>query len=346
MVNLSDNNNIIERTVLLIGRTGGGKSALANSITKSNEFQESGFVVSQTKLHQVKVIELDGVRLKVVDTIGIGDTELDYKDVLYRIADACHTIKDGLHQVFFVTSNRFTEEEFEAFDLLRSVIFNQGICKFITIIRTNTHFFLDPVQCDINDQHFKNDPKMGPLVNSCNKIIYVNNQPRVSYLDNEISDGLREKSRLRVMLHLRGCDQIYKPKELDQLEERIGSYMTENEKLQSELQSLNVNILEGKNKIQELSSKFDQSKLEIDKLHLNNVEKQKQLDQLIQKQEQERKEREDQLKRLEQEKQQREIEYQQNLQKTIEETKRQIESRQQQQPPPQGGRRRRRCTIQ
>lgn len=52
------------------------------------------------------------------------------QQVLNKLADASHVLREGLSQVLFVTSGRFTEEELIAFDLLRTVI----LMKILSII--------------------------------------------------------------------------------------------------------------------------------------------------------------------------------------------------------------------
>eukprot|EP01132_Coremiostelium_polycephalum_P002842 gene2842-3532_t len=302
-------NNNKERIILVIGRTGGGKSSICNVLTKSNDFEESGYSVSQTKYYQSKTVEVDDLKLTVVDTIGIGDTDLDYKDVLYRIADACYTLRGGLHQVLFVTSNRFTNEEIYAYDLLRSVIFNNDICKFTTIVRSNSIFFNDVVQCQNNDKLMRQDPKIGPIVESCNKILYVNNPPTV-YSE---SKQCREESRTKMMLHLRGCNELYKPKELDELVDRIKGYMTENEKLQDELSKMGTQINKGIAEMGELTVKFDKSQSEIQQLNIQNAEKQKRLEELMNSHNSEMQSRQKEIEDIRRQMREQEVQYRNNV---------------------------------
>jgi len=63
------------RNIILIGRTGQGKSTLANVITGTNQFKESDKGVSETKSAQEEILEDEGVKYRIVDTIGIGDTQ-------------------------------------------------------------------------------------------------------------------------------------------------------------------------------------------------------------------------------------------------------------------------------
>jgi GTPase Era involved in 16S rRNA processing len=97
------------RTVLLIGKTGNGKSTVGNVLAGAHVFAESAKAASETKHAQVHYVTIEGVQYKIVDTIGIGDTELTQEAVCMRIADACVECKDGINQVLFVTKDRFTK---------------------------------------------------------------------------------------------------------------------------------------------------------------------------------------------------------------------------------------------
>jgi adenylate kinase family enzyme len=60
---MGDNNH---RTILLIGRTGNGKSTLANALANRTDlFRESDDSISCTKEHQTEQVVVDGLTLKV-----------------------------------------------------------------------------------------------------------------------------------------------------------------------------------------------------------------------------------------------------------------------------------------
>src|SRR4051812_21778767 len=61
VISTNDINNI-----LLIGRSGNGKSTLANVITGTNEFKESKLSVSQTRNIQSKEFEVNGVKYQII----------------------------------------------------------------------------------------------------------------------------------------------------------------------------------------------------------------------------------------------------------------------------------------
>jgi len=246
-------------TVLIIGRTGNGKSTLANVISGTNNFKESEFGVSETKNYQKESFEVEPrFHIAIVDTIGIGDTQLSTQEVLYKIADACYSIRDGINQVLFVSSGRFTEEEILAYDLLRSVIFNNDIIRYTTIVRTKFSPFRNPDKCaeDIKRMSTENQ-KMSAIFSTCRKVIHVNNLTAEE--DPELK--ARQDSRTRLLMHLRSCVDIYRPVELKELNERIGSYMTEKERLEENLKEINQKLQERDKLTVELRNQLQQEKL-------------------------------------------------------------------------------------
>ncbi|CAB4494273.1 P-loop containing nucleoside triphosphate hydrolase protein [Rhizophagus irregularis] len=221
------------RNILLIGRTGNGKSALANVISGTSKFKESEFVNSETKDVQIEIVDIDGINYKIVDTVGLGDTELTMQQVLNKLADASHVLRKGLSQVLFVTSGRFTEEELIAFDLLRTVLFDENIVNYTTIVRTKFPGFRKPEKCEEDKKRMEND-KRTEVVKLCNKFIHVNNLSE----DEDPEQKAREDSRIILRTLLRTCQDVYKPKNLDEMNERIRGYMTEKEKMIKEMEEL------------------------------------------------------------------------------------------------------------
>src|SRR6185436_11154515 len=101
------------KTILLIGRSGRGKSTLANVITGfENRFKESSSSVSETRKIQFEEFEdkqddkKNNVKYQVIDTPGIGDTKLTEQEVLDIIAEAVYQSRKGISQVFFVIDGR------------------------------------------------------------------------------------------------------------------------------------------------------------------------------------------------------------------------------------------------
>ena len=220
-----------ERVILIIGRTGNGKSSIANTLTNSDDkFKEGALSVSTTKDYQQETVVMDGMKLVIVDTIGIGDTQLTIQETLYKIADACYAVKGGLHQVLFVMGGRFSEEELVAYDILTQVIFNSDIIKYTTVVRTKFAPFRDSAICEQDRQALlKENDKTKAIIANCNKFIHVNNPSK--YEDGY--ERTRADSRTRLLTHLRTCRTLYHPKELDELNGKIDSYQTEKQKAEA-----------------------------------------------------------------------------------------------------------------
>jgi hypothetical protein len=149
------------RNILLIGRTGGGKSTLGNVLINKNNnfeevFEESAKGVSKTKKVEERVVEIDlkedgseKIRYRIIDTIGIGDTKMTPIGVLSELAKVAGRVKkEGLNQILFVTKGRFEKTEIEAYDLLSSIIFDSEVLKYTTIVRVGFPEFEDQAVCD------------------------------------------------------------------------------------------------------------------------------------------------------------------------------------------------------
>jgi adenylate kinase family enzyme len=151
------------RNILLIGRTGSGKSTLANVLMDENRFNVSAKSVSATKHIEEGIFEVDldrggreKVKYRVIDTIGLGDTNMTPQGVLMRLAEMAGRVKrEGLNQILFVTKGRFTKEEIEAYDLLSSIIFDKNVIKYTTIVRTGFEDFEDEEMCEEDREALK-----------------------------------------------------------------------------------------------------------------------------------------------------------------------------------------------
>src|SRR5436305_10078014 len=126
------------KKILLIGRSGRGKSTLANVITgMENKFKESGSSASETKKIQFEEFKDKDTNYLIIDTPGIGDTKMSDNEVLDIIAEAVYLARDGLSQVLFVVDGRFDQYEMATYNILRTIIFDENVTKQTTVARTN-----------------------------------------------------------------------------------------------------------------------------------------------------------------------------------------------------------------
>lgn len=227
-----------KRTILLLGRTGNGKSTIANVISNTNHFAESEYGVSETRGIQEGIFRVrkENVDFHIVDTIGIGDTRFDEKEVLNKLADATNAIRNGLNQILFVTSGRFTEEEVKAYNLLRTVFFAEDIGEYTTIVRTKFPSFRKVEKCKLDrEKMIAENDDVADIIRSCKKLIHVNN------LTEEEDPELRSRKECRDILraHLKfNCGEVYRPRNLDELNERIRKHMTDKQKTEKEMNDI------------------------------------------------------------------------------------------------------------
>jgi energy-coupling factor transporter ATP-binding protein EcfA2 len=248
------------KNILLIGRTGNGKSTLANVISGTKKFRESADSVSETRRIEVAEFEenitQDGsekIRYRVIDTVGIGDTRLTPRAVLGTIQEAEEYLEKGLSQILFITNGRFTEEERIAYKLLRSVIFDNEVSRYTTILRTNFPEFEDENACERDRRALRNENgELLDIINSA-KIIYVDNPPinTGNTRRNAVNEETREVSREILLTLLGTCRGNYRPENLAEMNERIRNYKTEKEKLEAELKEKDKAMKEQGEKLQE-----------------------------------------------------------------------------------------------
>ncbi|CAG8577503.1 10427_t:CDS:2 [Ambispora leptoticha] len=187
------------RNILLIGRTGNGKSTLANVlVNKEGEFEEvfkeGHGSASETRKISDKLFEINGIKYRIIDTPGLGDTRLSKIETLQEIAKVYDKVKDGLNQIFFVNNGKFTPEEVETYNTLKEILFDENITKYTSIVRTNFAEFENEEECkkDIQSLLVENNKAITEMIESCNKIIHVDNPPLKGRYK-KISKDSREK---------------------------------------------------------------------------------------------------------------------------------------------------------
>ena len=112
-------------TVVLVGQTGNGKSATANSLLGRDSFVAKRSLKSVTERCEVHLGTLDdGTALRVVDTPGTCDSGALLDDNLKHISEFLRSdeVQGGVHAIVLVLSAaaRFTQEEAIAMERLVS----------------------------------------------------------------------------------------------------------------------------------------------------------------------------------------------------------------------------------
>ncbi|CAF4199895.1 unnamed protein product, partial [Rotaria sordida] len=113
-----------ELRLILVGKSGHGKSSVGNSLCAAKVFPTRSSSSSCTKTCPVRDREFEGIELIVCDTPGLFNTKMKLKDIKQEICRSLQTmLSPGLHTFLIVLSaaHRFTEEEQKAIGYINKI---------------------------------------------------------------------------------------------------------------------------------------------------------------------------------------------------------------------------------
>ncbi|KAK7105771.1 GTPase IMAP family member 4-like [Littorina saxatilis] len=274
--------------LMLVGKTGSGKSSSANMILGRKALQTSDDFSSDTSECTKKDAYIDITKVEVMDTPGLFDTSKSHDEVGLVIVRCVIELHPGPDAVFvvFKLGDRYTEEDFGAYRRLKR-LFGVKVTKHIIVLFTGGDKLLKGKKTSVEQFLHKAPKNLVTVLEECerryvvlnNELSFTDGKDQVKELLGKVQE-LRERNKNMPYV----CDNY----------SRIGKTLEDVETLKQEIgvKMREVEAQEAK-AMKYVQERDEEYRAKLDELNLTREEYEKQTKALEQKLEDDYKERMD-----------------------------------------------------